>query len=72
MALPPPPVVTEPIVTTSTATHHRAFMSTKLPNFTGKEDHDKVDKWLKVIEKAFKILEIPECLWVKFGTHMLF
>lgn len=43
MAPLPPPIVAEPINIKSTIAHHKAFMSTKPPNFTGKEKPDKAE-----------------------------
>ncbi|CAN6445433.1 unnamed protein product [Victoria cruziana] len=68
---PPPPVMADPIEGTSAASHHKAFMSTKPPQFSGREDPEKAEEWVEEIETALRIVETPDRLWVRFGTYML-
>lgn len=63
-APPPPPEMGELIETIPTTAYHKIFMSTKPPNFSSREGSDRADKWLKEIEKAFNIVEVPNRLKV--------
>lgn len=47
-------------------------MSVRPTQFNGREISDKVKEWLREMEKAFWIVEVPEHLWDMFGTYMLF
>lgn len=67
MTLPPeialvltPVVVEPPMEPILTATIHKTFMSAKPPHFNGRGESDKVEEWLREIEKAFRIVEVPE------------
>lgn len=70
-APPSPPVAAEPIDPTSTNIYHKAFFSVNPTKFQGKDGLDKAKKWLKEIEKAFDIIELPKRLKMKFGTYMI-
>ena len=39
--------------------------------FTGRYDHDGAQKWLKEIERIFRVMQCSEVQKVRFGTHML-
>lgn len=70
--MPLPPLVMAKLVDlTPTTAYHKAFMSAKSTNFYSKEGQDKVEQWLRKIEKAFGIIKVPEILKVRFGTYML-
>lgn len=46
-------------------------MSAKLPQFRGSEGPDRVEGWLREIEKAFRIIDVPDKLKVIFDTYIL-
>ncbi|CAN6447220.1 unnamed protein product [Victoria cruziana] len=75
VAPPPPPVApaepVEPTGITPTAAQHKAFMSTKPPQFTGRKGADRAEEWLEEVEKAFDIMDIPVRHWVRFDTFLL-
>lgn len=68
---PPPPVIVELDDVTPIVTYHKAFMSIKPSNFTSKEGLDRAKDWLKEVEKAFGIMEVPKRLKVRLETYML-
>ncbi|CAN6454842.1 unnamed protein product [Victoria cruziana] len=41
---PPPPVMADPVEGTSAVSHHKAFMSAKPPQFSGREDPEKAEE----------------------------
>lgn len=73
MDIAPPPTlaVVVPVEMPLAASHHKSFMSTKPPQFMGREGPDKAKEWLEKVEKALYIMEIPVRLWVRFSTYIL-
>ncbi|XP_058757900.1 uncharacterized protein LOC131631138 [Vicia villosa] len=47
------------------------FQSNKPPTFEGTHDPDAAQKWLKSIEKIFRVMGCNEAQKVQFSTHML-
>ncbi|XP_058764744.1 uncharacterized protein LOC131638216 [Vicia villosa] len=47
------------------------FQSNKPPTFEGTHDPDAARKWLKSVEKIFRVMGCNEAQKVQFGTHML-
>ncbi|CAN6446851.1 unnamed protein product [Victoria cruziana] len=46
-------------------------MSTKLPQFSGREDPEKAEEWVEEVETALRVVETPNRLWVRFGMYLL-
>lgn len=64
----PPLVVTKPPMDpTPTVAIHKIFMSTKPPNIPDKEGPDRVEEWLRKIEKAASIVEVQSVCGSNLG-----
>ncbi|KEH15334.1 Ty3/Gypsy polyprotein/retrotransposon, putative, partial [Medicago truncatula] len=47
------------------------FLRNHPPTFTGRYDPDGAQKWLKEVERVFRVMQCSEVQKVRFGTHML-
>jgi len=47
------------------------FLRNHPPTFKGRYDPDGAQKWLKEIERIFRVMQCSEVQKVRFGTHML-
>jgi hypothetical protein len=47
------------------------FLRNHPPTFTGMYDPDGAQKWLKEIERVFRVMECTDAQKVRFGAHML-
>jgi len=47
------------------------FMRNHPPTFKGRYDPDGAQRWLKEIERIFRVMQCNEVQRVRFGTHML-
>src|SRR4051812_114961 len=48
-----------------------SFQRNNPPLFKGTHDPDGAQKWLKEIERIFRVIDCAENLKVRYGTHML-
>ena len=49
----------------------QTFLRNHPPTFKGRYDPDGAQKWLKEIERIFRVMQCIEVQKVRFGTHML-
>lgn len=47
------------------------FLRNHPPTFKGRYDPDGAQKWLKEVERIFRVMQCSEVQKVRFGTHML-
>lgn len=47
------------------------FLRNHPPTFKGRYDPDGAQKWLKKVERIFRVMQCSEVQKVRFGTHML-
>jgi len=47
------------------------FLRNHPPIFKGRYDPDGAQKWLKEVERIFRVMQCSEVQKVHFGTHML-
>jgi len=47
------------------------FLTNHPPTFKGRYNPDGAQKWLKEVERIFRVMQCSEVQKVRFGTHML-
>jgi len=47
------------------------FLWNHIPTFKGRYDPDGAQKWLKEVDRIFRVMQCSEAQKVRFGTHML-
>ena len=66
-----PPIVGAGVAVDDGVRKLETFLRNHPPTFKGRYDPDGAQKWLKEIERIFRVMECTDAQKVRFGAHML-